>query len=216
MRGRSRYAGDALRRTPMTDGTAHRCRRRARRGDDRAVRPRGAAGRAGGAHRPERLGQDDAPARAARGARARPGERALGRGAVPGVMTQERAAYTSTESLLAEFARATGESPVDARTLLAKFGRADHVARSCASLSPGERTRGAPGGGRQPAPARRADEPPRPRGRRAARAGARGVRRDARGRLARPALRRDGRSHARDRPVVRMPAVRVVRSGRRT
>ena len=57
-------------------------------------------------------------------------------------MTQERAAYTSTESLLAEFARATGESPVDARTLLAKFGLgADHVARSCASLSPGERTR---------------------------------------------------------------------------
>ena len=36
----------------------------------------------------------------------------------------------------------TGLSPLDARTLLAKFGLgADHVERPCKTLSPGERTR---------------------------------------------------------------------------
>ena len=70
------------------------------------------------------------------------GTRALGRGAVPGVITQERRSYTSGEPLLESFTRATGLTPVDARTLLAKFGLgADHVSRSCTTLSPGERTR---------------------------------------------------------------------------
>ena len=70
------------------------------------------------------------------------GTRALGRGAVPGVITQERRAYTSAEPLLDAFTRVTGSTPMDARTLLAKFGLgADHVSRSCATLSPGERTR---------------------------------------------------------------------------
>ena len=70
------------------------------------------------------------------------GTRALGRGVVPGVITQERRAYTSAEPLLEAFIHATGLPPVDARTLLAKFGLgADHVSRSCETLSPGERTR---------------------------------------------------------------------------
>jgi ATPase subunit of ABC transporter with duplicated ATPase domains len=70
------------------------------------------------------------------------GTRALGRGAVPGVIAQERRSYASTGPLLDAFVGATALSPVDARTLLAKFGLgAEHVGRSCASLSPGERTR---------------------------------------------------------------------------
>ena len=70
------------------------------------------------------------------------GTRALGRGAVAGVITQERRSYTSAQPLLEASIRATGLTPVDARTLLAKFGLgADHVSRSCATLSPGERTR---------------------------------------------------------------------------
>ena len=64
----------------------------------------------------------------------------------------------------------------EVRTLLAKFGlRGDHVTRPVGSLSPGERTRAAlallqaPRG--QRAGARRADQPPRPAGHRAARGG---------------------------------------------
>ena len=70
------------------------------------------------------------------------GTRALGRGAVPGVITQERRAYISATPLLVAFTQATGMSEVDARTLLAKFGlAADHIGRPCSTLSPGERTR---------------------------------------------------------------------------
>ena len=70
------------------------------------------------------------------------GSRELGRGAVPGVITQARQGYVSTEPLLDAFTRATALVAVDARTLLAKFGLgADHVSRPCATLSPGERTR---------------------------------------------------------------------------
>ena len=44
--------------------------------------------------------------------------------------------------LLEAFTGATGLAPVDARTLLAKFGLgADHVGRAWSTLSPGERTR---------------------------------------------------------------------------
>ncbi|HEX2302027.1 MAG TPA: ABC-F family ATP-binding cassette domain-containing protein [Gaiella sp.] len=70
------------------------------------------------------------------------GSRELGRGVVPGVIGQERVAYTSPEALLDAFASRAGLQPVDARTLLAKFGLgAEHVGRPCATLSPGERTR---------------------------------------------------------------------------
>ena len=70
------------------------------------------------------------------------GTRTLGRSVVAGVIGQERVAYTAAETLLDAFARRTGLIPVDARTLLAKFGLgADHVGRPCDTLSPGERTR---------------------------------------------------------------------------
>ena len=70
------------------------------------------------------------------------GTRELGRGAVPGVIGQERTAYVSEDTLLDTFSGRTGMTPLDARTLLAKFGLgADHVERACATLSPGERTR---------------------------------------------------------------------------
>ena len=70
------------------------------------------------------------------------GTRSLGRGAVTGVITQERRAYVSATPLLAAFTQATRMSEVDARTLLAKFGlAADHIGRLCTTLSPGERTR---------------------------------------------------------------------------
>jgi ATPase subunit of ABC transporter with duplicated ATPase domains len=70
------------------------------------------------------------------------GERAVGRRTVIGVMGQGREAYAGAASLVEELAASTGLSRVDARTLLAKFGLgADHIARPCRSLSPGERTR---------------------------------------------------------------------------
>ena len=70
------------------------------------------------------------------------GSRELGRGVIPGVIGQERVAYDTTTALLASFVERTGFVPVDARTLLAKFGLgAAHVDRECATLSPGERTR---------------------------------------------------------------------------
>ena len=70
------------------------------------------------------------------------GTRALGRGVVTGVIGQQRSAYGSGQTLLDLFVERSGLLPVDARTLLAKFGLgADHVGRSCETLSPGERTR---------------------------------------------------------------------------
>ncbi len=70
------------------------------------------------------------------------GSRELGRGVVPGVIGQERETHDLQEPLLERFVARTGLAPVDARTLLAKFGLgASHVGRPCATLSPGERTR---------------------------------------------------------------------------
>jgi ATPase subunit of ABC transporter with duplicated ATPase domains len=70
------------------------------------------------------------------------GTRGLGRGVVTGVIGQQRSAYGSGETLLGRFVERSGLLPVDARTLLAKFGLGtDHVRRSCETLSPGERTR---------------------------------------------------------------------------
>jgi ATPase subunit of ABC transporter with duplicated ATPase domains len=70
------------------------------------------------------------------------GERTVGRRTVIGAVGQERDAYAGDALLLEEFRSRTGLRAVDARTLLAKFGLgAEHVGRSCSTLSPGERTR---------------------------------------------------------------------------
>ena len=70
------------------------------------------------------------------------GAREIGRGVVVGVIGQERVGYSSPKPLLEEFTDRTGLDPVDARTLLAKFGLGTaHVLRPCETLSPGERMR---------------------------------------------------------------------------
>ncbi len=70
------------------------------------------------------------------------GERSVGRRTVIGAIGQERDAYAGDAPLLKEFESRSGLRPVDARTLLAKFGLGvDHIGRSCSTLSPGERTR---------------------------------------------------------------------------
>jgi ATPase subunit of ABC transporter with duplicated ATPase domains len=70
------------------------------------------------------------------------GERRLGPGVIVGELDQARLAFAGPGSLLTRFETASGLVPTDARSLLAKFGlTAEHVARSAASLSPGERTR---------------------------------------------------------------------------
>jgi ATPase subunit of ABC transporter with duplicated ATPase domains len=70
------------------------------------------------------------------------GTAAAGRGVVVGELDQVRGALDSQDSVVDVVARATGLEPVEARTLLAKFGLvATHVSRPAASLSPGERTR---------------------------------------------------------------------------
>jgi ABC-type dipeptide/oligopeptide/nickel transport system ATPase component len=63
-------------------------------------------------------------------------------GVVVGEIEQVRAQLTGADTLLRAFQDATGMTVADARTLLAKFGLVgDHVERTTASLSPGERTR---------------------------------------------------------------------------
>ncbi len=70
------------------------------------------------------------------------GTRSIGRSTVVGVIGQERDVYAGQAPLLTAFAARTGLEPVDARTLLAKFGLGEaHVRRACGTLSPGERTR---------------------------------------------------------------------------
>jgi len=60
---------------------------------------------------------------------------------VIGTIGQERVEHGDTP-LLDAFVGITRLAPVDARTLLAKFGLgADHVGRPWSTLSPGERTR---------------------------------------------------------------------------
>lgn len=73
------------------------------------------------------------------------GAASLGSGVVIGEVDQARALFFGSESLLDAFGAATPElEPAEVRTLLAKFGlKADHVLRSAATLSPGERTRAA-------------------------------------------------------------------------
>jgi len=70
------------------------------------------------------------------------GERTVGRRTVIGAIGQGRGAYSGDALLLEEFRSRSGLIAVDARTLLAKFALgAEHVGRSCSTLSPGERTR---------------------------------------------------------------------------
>jgi ATPase subunit of ABC transporter with duplicated ATPase domains len=69
------------------------------------------------------------------------GTRWVGPGVVFGELEQRRSEFLGGR-LLDEFVRATGLTPEDSRTLLAKFGLgADDVGRNASSLSPGERTR---------------------------------------------------------------------------
>jgi ATPase subunit of ABC transporter with duplicated ATPase domains len=61
---------------------------------------------------------------------------------VVGELDQARAALRTDATVLDLLVDRSGMAPVDARTLLAKFGlKATHVARPAAALSPGERTR---------------------------------------------------------------------------
>jgi ATPase subunit of ABC transporter with duplicated ATPase domains len=70
----------------------------------------------------------------------------LGPGVVVGELDQGRERFLGDVALLDAFVEAAGVLPRDARSLLAKFGLvADHVSRTAASLSPGERTRSALG-----------------------------------------------------------------------
>ena len=112
-----------------------------------------------------------------------------------GVVEQDRSLFERDEPLLRPFAERAEMREGDARSLLAKFALyADEVTRPARSLSPGERTRATlallAGAGREHARARRADQPPRSRGDRGARAGARGLRGHGRPRHARPPLPR--------------------------
>jgi ATPase subunit of ABC transporter with duplicated ATPase domains len=71
------------------------------------------------------------------------GTRWLGPSVVAGEISQARDLFTGAPTLLAGFHAATGvDDRAEARSALAKFGlAAEHVERSPASLSPGERTR---------------------------------------------------------------------------
>ncbi|HET9508027.1 MAG TPA: ABC-F family ATP-binding cassette domain-containing protein [Gaiellaceae bacterium] len=70
------------------------------------------------------------------------GRRVVGRATVLGALDQRRLAYDGADSLLDAFVERSGVTSLEARTLLAKFNlTADHVARACGTLSPGERTR---------------------------------------------------------------------------
>ncbi|MDV8001725.1 ABC-F family ATP-binding cassette domain-containing protein [Rhodococcus sp. IEGM 1408] len=75
------------------------------------------------------------------------GRATTGAGVQPGRVDQARSEFGGPEPLLDTFCVAAdpaGLDPTEGRTLLAKFGLSgEHVARSCASLSPGERTRAA-------------------------------------------------------------------------
>jgi ATPase subunit of ABC transporter with duplicated ATPase domains len=70
------------------------------------------------------------------------GRRIVGRRTTIGELGQHRTAYAGDASFLETFRAHSGLETEPARTLLAKFGLgAEHVARPCSALSPGERTR---------------------------------------------------------------------------
>jgi ATPase subunit of ABC transporter with duplicated ATPase domains len=63
---------------------------------------------------------------------------------VVGEIDQARGLFLGNQPLVDAFCAASGQLPVDARTLLAKFGLgAAHVLRRAATLSPGVRSRAA-------------------------------------------------------------------------
>jgi ATPase subunit of ABC transporter with duplicated ATPase domains len=70
------------------------------------------------------------------------GNRYVGPGVIFGELEQSRSRFLGETTLLDGFTESSGILPVDARTILAKFGLStDHVLRQAALLSPGERTR---------------------------------------------------------------------------
>ena len=73
------------------------------------------------------------------------GTASLGSGVVVGEVDQARGLFLGEQALLRAFEEQVPEmEPAEVRTLLAKFGlKSDHVLRSAATLSPGERTRAA-------------------------------------------------------------------------
>ncbi|HEY3750349.1 MAG TPA: ABC-F family ATP-binding cassette domain-containing protein [Pseudonocardiaceae bacterium] len=73
------------------------------------------------------------------------GNASLGPGVLIGEIDQARGLFLGDQPLLDAFGAQVPEwAPAESRTLLAKFGlTADHVLRSAATLSPGERTRAA-------------------------------------------------------------------------
>ena len=90
----------------------------------------------------QRVGQDDVARRHPRPPELTAGRRYLGPSVVVGEVEQARDRLDAAPSLLRAFQDATGMDAADVRTLLAKFGLvADHVTRPTATLSPGERTR---------------------------------------------------------------------------
>ena len=70
------------------------------------------------------------------------GQRWLGPGVKVGLLDQRRLRYGGEQPLLRSFMDTTGLDRSEARSLLAKFGLGtDHIERTGAQLSPGERTR---------------------------------------------------------------------------
>ena len=92
--------------------------------------------------RPERQWQDHAAACAPRRAPAHVGHSQVGPGVVVGTLEQARGRFLGSATLLDAFGAASGMLVAESRSLLAKFGLGSgHVARTPATLSPGERTR---------------------------------------------------------------------------
>ena len=177
----------------------------------RPGRPADRLRRAGGDRGPERQRQVHVAGRAARRDAAHVG-RAVARARAWWSAGSSRPASSSPTSrtVLAAFLAATGMIVSDARTLLAKFGiGAEHVNRA-GRVAVAGRTHpagagAADGEGLELPRARRADQPPRPARHRAARAGARHVRRHGAAGQPRPlaAHQRAPHSHAR---AARRPA----------
>ena len=127
------------------------------------------------------------------------GTRWVGPGVRIGTLDQARAGFDGEASLLDAFVARSGLTQQEARSLLAKFGlESDAVARAAGSALAGRaharEPRAADGLGRELARPRRADQPPRPAGDRAARDRARRLRRHAAARHARPPAARGGRA----------------------
>ena len=140
------------------------------------------------------------------------GTRRLGSSVVVGELAQDRRVLDEASTLVETFEVATGLATGPARSQLAKFGLDAHAAtRPPSSLSPGERTRAelaafaAPG--RQLPRARRAHEPSRPAGDRAARGRPALIQRHTSARFPRPSHARSRRDHGERPPPRPRPGV---------